>query len=211
MTANLGAGQGIFGWDSGGGFSVPKAERRRFIKPVLKWFGAGRHGRAGRGVFLGDIEHMALLVRPYCKDGSCRTGTAHTQPRPHPPFYRHGCGRAGRNGCPFAILGFHADNGSKYINYQVAGLLETLRAEFTTSRPDTPTISLGGVQDGAVVRKHLGSAQTGYTAPVWSMISVRITSTRTSTSTARASSRRRSRMPRGRSAGTRLRGNEDAL
>jgi hypothetical protein len=102
---------------------------------VLKWFGAGRHGRAGKGVFLGDIEHMTQLVRPYCKDGSCRTGTAHTQPRPHPPFYRHGCGRAGRNGCPFAILGFHADNGSKYINYQVAGLLETLRAEFTTSRP----------------------------------------------------------------------------
>ena len=48
---------------------------------------------------------------------------------------RHGRGRAGRNGCPFAILGFHADNGSEYINYQVAGLLEALRAEFTTSRP----------------------------------------------------------------------------
>jgi len=71
MAANLGAGQGIFGWDSGGGFSVPQAERRRFIKPVLKWFGTGRHGRAGKGVFLGDVERMTLLVRPYRKDGSC--------------------------------------------------------------------------------------------------------------------------------------------
>lgn len=30
--------------------------------------------------------------------------------------------------------GFHTNNGSESINYQVAGLLETLRVEFTTSR-----------------------------------------------------------------------------
>jgi hypothetical protein len=47
---------------------------------------------------------------------------------------RHGRGLAGRNECPFAILGFYANNGSEYI-YQVAGLLETLWVEFTTSRP----------------------------------------------------------------------------
>ena len=61
---------------------------------------------------------------------------------------------------PFAILGFHADNGSEYINYQVAGLLETLRVEFTTSRPrHSNDTALAESKYGAVVRKHLGSAQ----------------------------------------------------
>ena len=32
---------------------------------------------------------------------------------------------------PFVILGFHADNGSEYINKQVATLLEKLLIEFT--------------------------------------------------------------------------------
>ena len=35
---------------------------------------------------------------------------------------------------PFKIRGFHADNGSEYINYTVAELLDTLRIEFTKSR-----------------------------------------------------------------------------
>ncbi len=64
------------------------------------------------------------------------------------------------DGCPFAILGFHANNGSEYINYQVAVLLETLRVEFTTSRPPhSNDTALAESQNGAVVRKHLGSAQ----------------------------------------------------
>ena len=33
------------------------------------------------------------------------------------------------------VLGFHADNGSEYINYTVAKLLDKLRIEFTKSRP----------------------------------------------------------------------------
>ena len=37
---------------------------------------------------------------------------------------------------PFRILGFHADNGSEYINHRVAELLDKLRVErFTKSRP----------------------------------------------------------------------------
>ena len=36
---------------------------------------------------------------------------------------------------PFEILGFHADNGSEYVNHKVARLLEKLRIEFTRSRP----------------------------------------------------------------------------
>ena len=35
---------------------------------------------------------------------------------------------------PFTILGFHADNGSEYINHRVAKLLGKLQAEFTKSR-----------------------------------------------------------------------------
>ena len=39
---------------------------------------------------------------------------------------------------PFRILGFHADNGSEYINHRVAKLLDKLRVErFTKSRPRT--------------------------------------------------------------------------
>ena len=38
-------------------------------------------------------------------------------------------------GFPFRILGFHADNGSEYINHKVAKMLDKLAAEFTKSRP----------------------------------------------------------------------------
>jgi transposase InsO family protein len=36
---------------------------------------------------------------------------------------------------PFEILGFHADNGSEYVNHRVAKMLDKLRVEFTRSRP----------------------------------------------------------------------------
>jgi transposase InsO family protein len=62
-------------------------------------------------------------------------------------------------GFPFVILGFHADNGSEYINYTVAMLLETLRIEFTKSRPrHSNDNALAESKNGAVVRKHLGYA-----------------------------------------------------
>jgi transposase InsO family protein len=62
-------------------------------------------------------------------------------------------------GFPFVILGFHADNGSEYINFQVATLLEKLRIEFTKSRPrHSNDNALAESKNGAVVRKHLGYA-----------------------------------------------------
>lgn len=62
-------------------------------------------------------------------------------------------------GFPFVILGFHADNGSEYINDQVATLLEKLRIEFTKSRPrHSNDNALAESKNGAVVRKHLGYA-----------------------------------------------------
>jgi transposase InsO family protein len=58
---------------------------------------------------------------------------------------------------PFKILGFHADNGSEYINSTVANRLEKLRVEFTKSRPrHSNDNGLAETKKGAIVRKHLG-------------------------------------------------------
>ena len=61
---------------------------------------------------------------------------------------------------PFIILGFHADNGSEYINQRVAELLEKLRIqEFTKSRARrTNDNALVESKNGSVIRKHLGYA-----------------------------------------------------
>ena len=62
-------------------------------------------------------------------------------------------------GFPFVIIGFHSDNGSEYINYQVAKLLDKLLVEFTKSRPrHSNDIALAESKNAAVVRKHLGYA-----------------------------------------------------
>lgn len=58
---------------------------------------------------------------------------------------------------PFRILGFHADNGSEYVNHTVARLLEKLLVEFTRSRPNRSSDNaLVEGKNGAIVRKHLG-------------------------------------------------------
>ena len=62
-------------------------------------------------------------------------------------------------GFPFGILGFHADNGSEYINRKVARMLDKLAAEFTKSRPGHANDNgLAETKNGAVIRKHLGYA-----------------------------------------------------
>lgn len=59
---------------------------------------------------------------------------------------------------PFRIEGFHADNGSEFINHQVVGLLNRmLVGEFTKSRANRTTAhALVEGKNGAVVRKHIG-------------------------------------------------------
>jgi transposase InsO family protein len=58
---------------------------------------------------------------------------------------------------PLVILGFHADNGSEYVNHRVAALLEKLRIEFTRSRPRRSNDNgLAETKNGAVVRKIFG-------------------------------------------------------
>lgn len=61
---------------------------------------------------------------------------------------------------PFPVLGFHADNGSEYINQRVAALLVKLHiSEFTKSRARrTNDNALVESKNGSVVRKHLGYA-----------------------------------------------------
>lgn len=60
---------------------------------------------------------------------------------------------------PFEVLGFHADNGSEYVNHRVARMLDKLRIEFTRSRPRRSNDNgLAETKNGAVVRKLFGYA-----------------------------------------------------
>ena len=58
---------------------------------------------------------------------------------------------------PFALRGFHSDNGSEYINGRVAKLLDKLRIEFTKSRSrHSNDNALAESKNAAVVRKQFG-------------------------------------------------------
>ena len=61
------------------------------------------------------------------------------------------------NQFPFVILGFHADNGSEYINQHVVKLLNKLMIELTKSRArHSNDNALVESKNGSIVRKHLG-------------------------------------------------------
>lgn len=58
---------------------------------------------------------------------------------------------------PFIILGFHADNGSEYINQHVAALLNKLLIKLTKSRPRRSNDNaLAESKNGTVIRKWFG-------------------------------------------------------
>jgi hypothetical protein len=59
---------------------------------------------------------------------------------------------------PFLIRGFHADNGSEFVNHTVARLLNKLMVEqFTRSRANrTQDNALVEGKNGAIIRKHIG-------------------------------------------------------
>jgi transposase InsO family protein len=58
---------------------------------------------------------------------------------------------------PFALISFHSDNGSEYINKRVAALLEKLRIEFTKSRSrHSNDNALAESKNAAIVRKQFG-------------------------------------------------------
>jgi hypothetical protein len=58
---------------------------------------------------------------------------------------------------PFKLSNFHSDNGSEFINYKVAALLEKLRVSQTKSRPRKSTDNgLVECKNGAIIRKEFG-------------------------------------------------------
>lgn len=58
---------------------------------------------------------------------------------------------------PFKIRGFHSDNGSEYVNFTVARLLDKLRVEFTKSRArQSNDNALAESKNASVIRKHFG-------------------------------------------------------
>lgn len=58
---------------------------------------------------------------------------------------------------PFRIRNFHSDNGSEYINYDVAKLLEKLRIRQTKGRPrHSNDNGLVETKNGAIIRKEMG-------------------------------------------------------
>ena len=58
---------------------------------------------------------------------------------------------------PFELYGFHSDNGSEYVNRDVAAMLEKLHIEFTRSRPRRSNdYGLAETKNGAVIRKLFG-------------------------------------------------------
>jgi len=58
---------------------------------------------------------------------------------------------------PFVIRGFHSDNGSEFINYNVAELLSKLLIEQTKSRAyHSGDNGLVESKNGALIRKHIG-------------------------------------------------------
>ena len=63
---------------------------------------------------------------------------------------------------PFRILGFHADNGTEFINYEVSKMLKELLVDFTKSRAcRSQDNALVEGKNGAVIRKHIGYGHIG--------------------------------------------------
>ena len=63
---------------------------------------------------------------------------------------------------PFTLRGFHSDNGSEFINYTVARLLNKLLIEQTKSRARrTGDNGLVESRNGAIIRKHPGFGHIG--------------------------------------------------
>jgi transposase InsO family protein len=72
---------------------------------------------------------------------------------------------------PYRILNFHADNGSEYINQEVAEMLNRLLIKLTKGRSrHTNDNALTETKNGWVVRKWMGYNHTEENMPGGSMI-----------------------------------------
>ncbi|MDO8604750.1 MAG: hypothetical protein Q7K40_05160 [bacterium] len=58
---------------------------------------------------------------------------------------------------PFRVIEFHSDNGSEYINHQVAKMLNKMNIDQTKSRSrHSEDNALAEGKNGAIIRKHMG-------------------------------------------------------
>ncbi len=88
---------------------------------------------------------------------------------------------------PFEIKGFHSDNGSEYINAQVARMLNKLNIEQTKSRSrHSNDNALAESKNASVVRKHMATAISRRSMQNPSMSSTKTRSIPGSICTARA-------------------------
>ena len=99
---------------------------------------------------------------------------------------------------PFILRGFHTDNGSEFVNREVAALLQTLHIDaFTKSRARRCTDNaLVESKNGSVVRKHLGHGHIPAATRSGSTLSPSGSSRPTSISTGPASSPAKPSTPR---------------
>ena len=96
-----------------------------------------------------DTVHQGDTVTQWEVVGCCQTiSEAHLKPVLEAMLHQF----------PFRVRGFHSNNGSEFLNYRVARLLEKMRVEeFTKSRAHSTTDNaLVEGKNGVVVRKHIG-------------------------------------------------------
>ncbi len=155
-------------------FAVAADERYEFIARTVRRFGHGRLRRADKALVLRFLERVSGCSRQQIsrlvKRGSerrplikryrgSRTSFARTYTSADVLLLAHTDtlhGTLSLQGFPFAILGFHSDNGSEYINRHVAELLNKLLIEEQTksrSRHSNDNAQAES-KNGAIVRKH---------------------------------------------------------
>jgi hypothetical protein len=143
-----------------------QAQRKRFTatRPVCNAIGVrkapGPEGRAGfvriDTVHQGDLDGVKGVYHITCVDAvsqwqvqACVQGISEAHLLPVLALII--------DQFPFVVLGFHSDNGSEYINHQVARMLEKLRIEQTKSRSrHSNDNALAESKNASVVRKHMG-------------------------------------------------------
>jgi hypothetical protein len=123
------------------------AKRYEFITAVLKRLCYPRLGRTEKGVVLRYLERL--------------TG-----------YPRQQVTRRVRHWLdfPFKILGFHADNGSEYINYAVANLLEKKQNRTALPKPFntcSEKVCLNRTYAGILSRSRAGNGVWGFLRMRW--------------------------------------------
>ena len=130
---------------------IPIGERRKPQPHGAPGISAHRHGASGRsGRAQGAVSHQRRGPGDPVGDRG-----RHRRKSPNSGCCR--CWKPCWSSFPFVIRGFHSDNGSEFINYNVARLLGKLLIEQTKSRAHhTGDNGLVESKNGAIIRKHIG-------------------------------------------------------